>query len=168
MLFVQQNLADTVKRCKNCNIEAHYGKIPATTSNQMSARPLPAEQRQEVAQECSVIYQPWVDLILLNWQWIGPILNESIQACTGGGSYLRWTEAGGDDGVWNGRFTRGVEDRLCTTKTTGLSAALIACTASSWLAFCKSTPQTYLSQRTEKKREDRGEGDQRGFKGDCF
>ncbi len=52
----------------------------------MSARPLTAEQRQEVAQECSVIYQPWVDLILLNWKWIGPIfINESLQAWTVGG-----------------------------------------------------------------------------------
>lgn len=76
--------------------------------------------------------------------------------------------AGEDDGILNGRFTRGVEHRLCTMKTTGLGAALIACTASSWLAFCKSTPETYLSQRMTKGQRTEGgereEGD-KGFKG---
>lgn len=38
--------------------------------------------------------------------------------------------------------TRGVADRLWTMKITGLGADLMALTASSWLAACRSTPDT--------------------------
>lgn len=39
--------------------------------------------------------------------------------------------------------TRGVDERLCTMNSTGLAVLLMACTASSWLAFCRSTPPTW-------------------------
>jgi len=54
---MSQSLDDTVKGCKNnvyLKIEAHYGKIQWPKAIE---RPLTVELRQEVAQECGVIYQ---------------------------------------------------------------------------------------------------------------
>lgn len=172
-----QNLDDTVKGCKNnvyFKIEAHYRKLQGTKSNRKSARPLTAELREEVAQECGVIYQ-WLQERLsgiiiveleMNWphfqEWEHSGMNRGVISEVHSGRRRWWHFK------WNGSFTRGVEHRLWTTKTTGMDAALIACTASSWLAFCKSTPETYLSHRmTEGQRTEGGQKERdKEFKGD--